>query len=302
MTILNRYSLLIGSLLFSGMLHAQTPMIADKATDAPGEGADAVNKTWKPSLVRDGVIDKVEHVNKAMDWASIREIDVAWYQRVWRQIDVRQRQNQAFLYEGDEYTGGGAFIEILIDAVKKGKVAAFSPVDDRFTTPLDKEGFEKQIGGGIDTNYVTDPITGEQTVTYTHKEFNITSVTKYRIKEDWVFDRNLGRRVVRIVGLAPLQDRLDDDGNFRNSVEMFWIYYPEARNLLANYEVYNPQNMIRRMSWADFLDGGYFASTIVKYSKNNVNGRDFRTGLDGLENGERVMEDLINSEIDMWEQ
>jgi len=302
MTILNKYSLLVGSLLFGSMLHAQTPMIADKATGTPAESTEAVNKTWKPSLVRDGVIDKVEHVNKAMDWASIREIDVAWYQRVWRQIDVRQRQNQAFLYEGDEYTGGGAFIEILIDAVKKGKIAAYSAVDDRFTTPLDKASFEKATGGGIDTSYVTDPITGEQTVVYKEREFNITSVTKYRIKEDWVFDRNLGRRVVRIVGMAPLIDRFDDDGNFRNSVEMFWIYYPEARNILANYEVYNPQNMIRRMSWADFLDGGYFASTIVKYSKNNVNGRDFRNGLDGLEQGERVMEDLINNEIDMWEQ
>lgn len=299
---INKISFLIGALMLTGAAYAQDPINADRASGAASGEPVGVNKSWKPSLVRDGVIDRVEHVNKASEWQNIREVDVAWYQRVWRQIDVRQKQNQAFLYEGDEYTGGGAFIEILIDAVKKGKIAAYSPVDDRFTTPLDKATFERATGGGIDTGYVIDPITQEQTVVYKEREFNINSVTKYRVKEDWVFDRNLGRRVVRIVGIAPLIDRTDDEGNYRNSVEMFWIWYPEARNVLATYEVYNPQNMIRRMSWSDYLDGGYFASTIVKYSKNNVNGTDFKSGFEGLESGERVMEDLINQEIDMWEQ
>ncbi len=161
--------------------------------------------------------------------STIREIDAAWKRRVWRQIDVRQKQNQPFIYQGDEYTGGGAFIEILLDAVKKGKVQAYSPLDDAFTTPMDMAAFEKTIGGTEDSILVEDPITGEQVWTKTQTEFNVQGVTKYRLKEDWIFDRNAGRMVVRIIGIAPLMDRLDESGNFRGSLAMFWLYYPELK-------------------------------------------------------------------------
>lgn len=303
MSILKKCNLVFGALLLGAVSYAQDPMIADGAGTPAGGSSAAVNAKWKPSLVRDGVIDRVEHVNDATPWTTIREVDVAWYQRVWRKIDVRQRQNQAFIYAGDEYTGGGAFVEILIDAVKKGKVKAFHPIDDRFTTPLDMDNFNSSIGTTFDTVDVIDAETGEVTKKITKREFDITKVTQYLVKEDWVFDRNLGRRVVRIVGIAPLLDKYNSTTNeYQFSTPLFWIYYPEARNTLASYEVYNPENMIRRMSWADYLDGGYFASTIYKYSKDNVTGRDFSKGLEGLEAGQRVMDDLVNSEIDMWEQ
>jgi gliding motility associated protien GldN len=303
MSILNKYQIALATLVLSGSAFAQGPMTADKAVSSE-PSTNIVSSKWAPSLVRDGVIDRVEHVNKASEWSPIREIDVAWYQRVWRKIDVRQKQNEAFIYQGDEYTGGGAFIEILIDAVKKGKVAAYNAIDDRFTTPLNLESFESAIGGGVDTLDIEDVETGEITKKITRREFDINTVTQYLIKEDWVFDRNLGRRVVRIVGIAPLKDVYNTTTQqFLYSTPMFWLYYPDARNVLATYEVYNPQNMIRRMSWSDYLDGGYFASTIIKYSKNNVDGRDYNNkGLEGLMQGERVMQDLINMESDMWEQ
>src|ERR1043165_4271010 len=64
----------------------------------------AVNKNWQPSLVRDGVIDRVAHISKSLDWQSVREADVLWKKRAWREIDTRERQNVAFRYPGDENT------------------------------------------------------------------------------------------------------------------------------------------------------------------------------------------------------
>ncbi len=48
--------------------------------------------------------------------------------------------------------------------------------------------------------------------------------------------------VVRIIGLAPVKDIIGDDGVYRGSQAMFWLFYPDIRNLLAQYEVYNPLN------------------------------------------------------------
>src|SRR5690606_26504835 len=134
--------------------------------------ADAVNENWKPSLVQDGVIDRVSHVNKAVELHDIREVDAAWKRRVWQEIDVRQKQNAPFVYQGDEFSGGGAFIEILIDAVKKGKIAAFNGFDDGFSTPLDLEAFENTIGGTEDSTLSIDPITLEEVWVKTRTEFN----------------------------------------------------------------------------------------------------------------------------------
>lgn len=309
MNLLNKLGLTVSTVLLSSIAFAQNPSTVDPAQQAGNVNTDAVSKDWKPSLVKDGVIDKVPHVNRAVELANIREIDASWKQRVWRQIDVRQKQNQPFIYEGDEYSGGGAFIEILIDAVKKGKVAAYNTFDDRFTEPLNMEAFEQSLAGSLDSTEVVDPITGETTYQVTRKEFNVTDVTKYRIKEDWLFDRNIGRMVVRIIGIAPLIDRKSETtGEYQYSTPMFWLNYPELRKVLTNYEVYNPQNDLHRMSWADYFDGRYFSSYILRTSANNAAGNDLMPNgtaelsrrLEGLENGERAMEAIRAKEDDMW--
>ena len=299
MNILRKYSFALGVLLLSGTSFAQTqPPTVDPATQ--GGSNEAVNTLWKPSLVKDGVIDSVPHVNKALELGSIREVDVAWAKRVWRQIDVREKQNQAFIYKGDEYTGGGAFIEILVDAVKKGKVQAYGILDDRFTSALDIEAFNQSLGGTWDTTEVPDINTGEVTTVVTRKEFNVNSVTKYRIKEDWIFDRNSGRLKVQIVGIAPIKDNYGPNGEFLYSGPMFWLYYPELRNVLANYEVYNPQNNIQRMTWTDYFDSRYFSSYITKTDANNPLGENLAAGLRGLEEGERALDALRDKDDDMW--
>jgi gliding motility associated protien GldN len=302
MNILNKFNGTLGALLLGGMVFAQNPMMTDQAQQADNGSDHAVREGWKPSLVKDGVIDRVPHINKAVDMYSIREVDVAWKRRVWQQIDVKQKKNQPFIYEGDEYTGGGAFIEILIDAVKKGKIAAYNPLDDAFTTPMDLEAIERSLGGSVDSELVIDPITLEEQWTRVETEFNVNSVSKYQIKEDWLFDRNAGRMVVRIIGIAPLVDRYDEGGNFRGSLALFWLYYPDLRKILANYEVYNPLNDINRISWSDYFDNRYFDSYVIRNSANNPTKRKYDAGLRGLEEAQRDMEKIYNMEMDMWEK
>jgi gliding motility associated protien GldN len=275
--------------------------MTDQPTTQPSAPA-AVNSGWKGSLVTDGAYDQVAHVNRILPWQPLREADVLWKKRIWREIDIRQKQNMAFRYPGDDNTGGGMFIEILIDAVKKGKVKAYSTVDDRFTSALTKEQILEGLTGKPDTIPVVDPITGETSYKIIQRDFNPDMVTKFRLKEDWIFDRNLGRMVVRIIGLAPLKDIYNEDGSFRASTPMFWLYYPELRDLLVQYEVYTPENDVARMNWDEFFENRFFSSYIVKESNpfdNTFNAMGLQ-GTDALYEGQRVSEDLFNKEHDMW--
>jgi gliding motility associated protien GldN len=263
---------------------------------------DGVTKDWKPSLVRDGVYDRVQHINTPLRPQEVRENDLMYKKRIWREIDIREKQNMAFRYPGDDYTGGGQFIEIILDAVSKGKIKAYSNMDDRFTTALTKEQIIDMLVGQPDTTWVTDPETQQEKMVIKRREFNPDVVTKYRLKEEWYIDRNIGRMQRQIIGIAPFKDIYNDDGSFRASQAVFWLYYPEITSMLAQYEVFNPDNDVARMSWYEFFEGRYFASRIIKVS--NPFDYSFKEkgmgNLEALYEGQKATEMLFNKEHDMW--
>ena len=144
MNILNQYKLTLSAvLLFAGA----TAFGQTGATDPSitGGGAPGVNKDWMPSKTPDGAYDRRPHISQPIPWQYIREEDILWKKRVWREIDTREKQNVGFRYTGDENSGGGMFIEILVDAIKRGKIKAYSAFDgDRFTSILTKEQLMEQ--------------------------------------------------------------------------------------------------------------------------------------------------------------
>jgi gliding motility associated protien GldN len=293
MNIVSKISIVSGLFLASLSSYAQTndPIVRENKI---------VKTDWQPSLTPDGVIDRVEHVNRVMDKPTIREIDVAFKRRVWRVIDVRQKINQPFIYEGDEYSGGGAFIEILLHLAKNKDIVAY--VGDDFKTVLDGLQLEEITAGTLDTVTTYDPFTGEEIPVITRTEFNPRSIVKYRVKEDWIMDRNRGKMIVEIVGIAPVRTVINPEtGLPAGEAAMFWVYYPDARKFLGQYEVYNPRNDLQRMSWADFLDARYFDSYVYKTSANNPYKIEMEKGLRGLQEGERAMEEIYNKSMQMWE-
>jgi gliding motility associated protien GldN len=303
MNLRKSYFLAACCLLFSSLTQAQTsPTITDAAQSGSGDNNEPVSTNWQPSLVRDGAYDRTPHVMRTLSWQPLREVDVLWKKRIWREIDVREKQNLAFRYPGDDQTGGGYFIEIVMDAVKKGKIKAYSVFDDRFTTALSKEQIIDMLVGKPDTTPVENPFTGQIELKITRRDFDPDVVTKYRVKEDWMFDRNLGRMVVRIIGIAPLIDKYNEDGTYRGTSPLLWLYYPEARPVFAQYEVFNPENDVHRMTWDDYWEGRYWSGRIIQVS--NWENRAFLnaglTPLEALYESQRAVEQVYEKEHDMW--
>jgi gliding motility associated protien GldN len=289
---------MLNSLVFASLaVYAQDPNV-----NAQPEFLKA-NEGWKPSLEMDGAVDKVPHRTFVAPWSTIRENDVLYKKRVWRMIDVFQKKNAAFRYPGDEESGGGYFIEMLLWGIRNGELKAYTTVDDRFTSEAKFEDIMTKLEGKVDTQYIENPVTGEITPTYIRKQFVPTDVTKFKIKEDVIFDRNLGREVKRIIGICPVLDRFDDEQKYKGSIDLFWIYYPKARPVLSRYQVYNPDNDVFRITWDDFFEKRMFNSYITKSSMNNFtddNINSYKNGVDKLYESEKVREAMFNKEHDLW--
>lgn len=307
MNILCSYKLQLSfaALLLASSAFAQKSTLTDVPTTSRSY-LEPVKDGWSPSITKDGAWDRVTHVGMPIPWQNIREADILWKKRVWREIDTREKQNIAFRYEGDENTGGGMFIEILLDYVKKGKIPAYSTFDDRFSMKLTKEQIIEKLAPKWDTVEVEDPTTGEIKKVPTQRDFRPETITTFKIKEDWIFDRNQGKMVVRIAGIAPVQDVYGDNGEYKGPQTMFWLYYPEIRNVLSSYEVFNPNNDISRPTWDEYFESRMFSSKITKISNSlnkrfeDIYGTDARAKMEMLYESQQAADDIFNKEHDMW--
>ena len=106
-------------------------------------------------------------------------------------------------------------------------------------------------------------MTYEEQVKITRSEINPLDIKRYRVKEIWYFDKETSRLMVKILGVAPIREFYDEDtGIFKYEAPMFWIYFPEARDVLSRYPVFNEFNDASMISWADLFMMRKFSSYI----------------------------------------
>jgi gliding motility associated protien GldN len=265
----------------------------------------------KKSLRNDNAIERNLVKDRIpLDYEHIREDDAVYMQRVWREIDVHEKMNLPFVYKADGDLGNQRFIYILLNSVKNDSITAFSPEDDRFTTPLPLQEIIKSMVGipriiqVPDMRNDPDGSKGLMRDTTIVDEFNPDKIERYWIKEDWVFDKESSRMHVRILGIAPLKTITNDDGSFRDVTPIFWIYYPDLRPIFAKHEVYNGKNFGARMSWEELFESRMFASRIIKSTVNNPNDEFIKSYVKdpilALLEGENMKERIFNYEQDLW--
>lgn len=275
--------------------------------DSSGAGSSgAGGKSMRPDNAF-GFRDSILNERTPLTYEFLRLDDALYAEKVWRELDLREKMNQTFTYKGQEDNGDQQFISILLKAVQDGKVTAFD--DERFTTPLSLDEVGKRASGGSnDTIPITDINDMSKVVKLkvVKKQFNPEDIKKFRIKEEWIFDRETSRMVCRIIGIAPLKTEYAE-GTRREmgSSVMFWIYYPDLRPTLARYEVYNAKNMgAQRMTWEELFEARMFSSYITKSTLDNPGNRTIRQMIKdpilALLEGDNIKERIFNYEQDLW--
>jgi len=254
------------------------------------------------SLVLDGVYVKENTpARKPIPYVNLREADVMWSKRIWRKIDLREKINHPIYYPVNPSNARKSLIQVIREGVLEGSITAYKSLDDEFKEPMTKAEFEA-IGASVDTAYIENPDTYEVEMKILKNEFDPGKIKEFRIKEDWFFDKQRSVMEVRIIGICPVMEVLNDDGSKKGDNPLFWIYYPEARNVFANNEVFNRHNDGERRTYEDYFWKRQFGSYIYKESNEHdrqIN--EYTLGMDALLEAERVKDEIFTFEHDLWE-
>lgn len=255
--------------------------------------------------VLDGVYVKEHYpTRKVIPYTHLREADVMWSTRIWRKLDLREKINHPLYYPTEPIKNRRSLTQVIIEAVREGSLTAYDPLDDEFTMTLTKAEIERKLSF-IDTQYIESPDPPyDLQMTVIEEDFQPANVKEFRLKEDWFFDRQKSILDVRIIGIQPVADNIDrTTGEVRGKEPMFWVYFPEARNIFASAEVFNRQNDAERRTMEDIFWKRMFGSFI--YKEKNVYDRlvseYMLNGIDQLLEAEKIKEEIFILEHDLWE-
>lgn len=263
------------------------------------------NATAQVSNVLDGAYVKESNITKrVVPYPPLREADVMYTKRIWQTMDLKEKINHPYYFPVKPIADRKNLFDVLRTALLvEGSLVAYSTgpdgTDDEFRYPMTPSQIDSILNPTVrfkkfdlKTNERLPDSVGTVAI-----ESQV--ITRYLIKEDWIWDRQRGERYVRIIGLAPQFERNTDEGTEFET--LFWLYYPECRYVLANADAFNPMNDAQRRTYEDLFQKRFFSSFIIKES--NVYDRpisSYAKGLDALAESERIKEELFLLEHDLW--
>jgi gliding motility associated protien GldN len=236
---------------------------------------------------------------RQVPYTHLREGDVMWQKRVWREIDLREKQNQPLYYPLELNACRTSLIQALTKHILNEEIIAFK--DEQFMVPYSLSEIRSRLvklDSMPQIDYSPDGTELPPRMVLVADSTSIYGrVLKYVLKEDWFFDRQKSALDVRIVGIAAMEYNEERD-YFR---ELFWVYFPACRPYFAASDVYNYKNDSERRSLEDVFWKRQFASHIIKES--NVADRSieqYQKGIDALVEAQNIHLDIAKFEHDLW--
>ncbi len=237
--------------------------------------------------------------DKPLAYGYIDERDILWSKVVWEFVDLNQKINLPYYFPIDTSNISNnrrSLFDTLLRGIRKGSIK--NVYSDSFFT-------SKITRSEIDEKLVNVRLNGDYSDTFRIKTQDIEG---YMMKGMWYFDKRLGELKYRLLALAPMgKDVLTlglPDIEDEELYELFWVFYPEARQILHDSKVFNPKNVSQPISYDHLLNARRFNAVIVR--EENVYGNrsiaDYIRGnaLFQLLEADRIKESIRNKEIDMW--
>ena len=248
--------------------------------------------------------------DKPLEYGYVDDRDILWSKMTWEVVDLDERVNFSLYYPIDTNNIGSnrrSLFDVLMTNIQKGEIeniyddsyfktkrtlqdigAAMSLVD---TTELGIE--QLNAGEQLSEEYIN------------RRDITAADITEYHIKGLWYFDKRQGELKYRLLGLAPVAPDVNFiDSDEPDMVELFWVWFPDAREVLHEAKAFNNNNSSMPSSFDHLLNSRRFNGLI--YREENVYGdRQIKeyiseNSLMQLLESDRVKERIRDFEQDMW--
>ena len=296
------------SLLTLTAVHAQSNLLNAKTPDEIGKKTEA-------QLNADN--------DKPLPYGYVHDRDILFGKRVWEIIDLNERMNFPLLFPLEDNLGADrrSLYNTLLAAITEGKLTEI--YDDSYfknkktLKELESVFYQRELndfGISVYNRYAGTKneaqLLAEGLLTEEH--FNTAKVeaidiVQYKVVGFWYFDKRQAEMKYRILGICPMAiDALSKLRGVETAepIELFWVFFPSAREVLHEAKAFNDRNSAIPVSFDHLLNSRRFSSVIVK--EENVYGdravKDYmrENSLNQLLESNRIKEKIRDLEQDMW--
>jgi len=248
-----------------------------------------------------------------LSYGYVDDRDILWSKATWEVIDLDERVNFPLYYPIDTNNIGSerrSLYDVLVKNIKNGNITEVY-ADSYFSEPRtlrDIEGsliYSDTTDMGIEQYNEIGSVDPEYVRRFT---LDAGDVEEWRIRGVWYLDKRQGELRYRLLGICPVANEarskaFPDDG-LDAKVELFWVWYPGAREILHRAKAFNRKNTSQPISFDHLLNSRRFNALI--YKGENVQGdrgvADYISdnALMQLLESDRIKEQIRNIEIDLW--
>ena len=249
--------------------------------------------------------------DKPLEYGYVDDRDIMFSKMTWERVVLDERVNFPLYYPVDTNNIGKdrrSLFDVLWKNVKDGNIENIYD-DSYFTTKRTLKDIKSAMSkvDTLDIGYEQFNADGYVDPEYIVKR-DITSydISAYLIKGLWYFDKRQAELKYRLLGIAPAAPDVnfidsDDEAN-KEPIPLFWVFFPDAREILHEAKSFNNENSAVPISYDHLLNSRRFNGYI--YKEENVYDReitDYASGMDALLEAERIKNELFEFEHELWE-
>ncbi|WP_353778203.1 gliding motility protein GldN [Winogradskyella sp. 3972H.M.0a.05] len=252
--------------------------------------------------------------SEPLEYGYVDDRDILYSKMTWEKIVLDERVNFPLYFPIDTNNIGKdrrSLFDVLMTNLKDGMIPTVYD-DSYFTTERTLKDLEASMSkvDTLDIGFEQFNAEGRVDPEYITKvDINSYHISEYLIKGLWYFDKRQGELKYRLLGIAPAAPDVnfidsDDEANKQPNA-LFWVFYPEVREILHEAKAFNNKNSAVPLSFDHLLNSRRFNGYM--YKEENVYGdREVReyisdNALMQLLESDRIKEKIRNFEQDMWE-
>lgn len=248
--------------------------------------------------------------DKPLAYGYVHDRDILMGKMVWEIIDLNEKINFPLYFPIDTANIGPnrrSLYDVLIRAIKSEELEDVY-TDSYFNTKKSYKDIQGSLMSIDTTDMGREEINAGLTVSpeyIVRTDLTSQDVAQWKIKGFWYFDKRQSELKYRLLGICPVTpDVYTMNNEEKDYIELFWIFFPSAREVLHDAKAFNDKNSAMPISFDQILNSRRFNSVI--YKEENVYGdREIQeymkdNALNQLIESERIKDKIRDFESDMW--